>query len=520
MNNQVSAPLSLSLSLSLSMDSKVEMFFIPNVIGRGHILSAIDTARLFAAQGAKITIIVTPAYAQLFQKTIERDQSRGHDINFHIFKLPTSDFGLPDGCETLLAASAGIMAKLFMAFEKLHEPIEQLVRERRPDCIVSDMFHPWTADLGARLGIPRFLYYVTGLFPLCCEESLRRYAPHDKVNSDSETFALPGLPDDNIIFTKSKIPYWFKDKGTGYGQLVDEVIKSELKSYGVIVNSFYELEPAYAEYFKNEMGRKLWLVGPVYLFNKADEEKAERGEKNSIDEAAILKWLDSKQPKSVLYVSFGSQSSMAPEQFLELAHALEASGCPFIWVARDMLEYGQEEKEKKEGNENRGKKLPEGFEERMTKSGQGLILKKWAPQLLILEHANIGGFLTHSGWNSTIEGIGAGVPMITWPFIAEQFFTESLVVDVLKVGIRAGNEEWSSYIWEPKLTVTREKVEAAVKWLMGGGGGDEVEEMRRRVKQLSEKAKKAIDHGGSSNADVIALINELKSHRTNFANNL
>ncbi|KAI8032719.1 PI-PLC X domain-containing protein [Camellia lanceoleosa] len=178
--------------------------------------------RTFSAQGAKVTIIITPAYAQLFQKTIERDQSLGHDINFHIFKLPTSDFGLPDGCETLLAASAGIIAKLFMAFEKLHEPIEQLLRERRPDCIVSDMFHPWTADLGARLGIPRFLFYVTGLFSLCCEESIRRYAPHDKVNSDAETFALPGLPDDNIVFTKSKIPYWFKEKGTGYGQLLDE----------------------------------------------------------------------------------------------------------------------------------------------------------------------------------------------------------------------------------------------------------------------------------------------------------
>ncbi|THG13924.1 hypothetical protein TEA_005951 [Camellia sinensis var. sinensis] len=71
-------------------------------------------------------------------------------------------------------------------------------KRRRPDCIVSDMFHPWTADLGARLGIPRFLFYVT------------------------ETFALPGLPDDNIIFTKRKIPYWFKEKGTGYGQIIDE----------------------------------------------------------------------------------------------------------------------------------------------------------------------------------------------------------------------------------------------------------------------------------------------------------
>ncbi|KAI8014118.1 UDP-glycosyltransferase 73B3 [Camellia lanceoleosa] len=145
-----------------------------------------------------------------------------------------------------------------------------------------------------------------GLFSLCSEESIRRYAPHDKVNSDAETFALPGLPNDNIIFTKRKIPYWFKEKGTSYGQFIDEVLKSELKSYGVIVNSFYELEPVYAEYFKNEMGRKLCLGGPVCLFNKAFEEKAERGTKNSIDGYTILKCLDSKQPKSVLYVSFGS----------------------------------------------------------------------------------------------------------------------------------------------------------------------------------------------------------------------
>ncbi|KAL7248574.1 hypothetical protein ACSBR2_003334 [Camellia fascicularis] len=149
----------------------------------------------------------------------------------------------------------------------------------------------------------------------------------------------------------------------------------------------------------------------------------------------------------------------------------------------------------------------------MTKSGQGLLVKSWAPQLLILEHANIGGHLTHCGWNSTIEGIGAGVPMITWPLVAEQFFNESIVVDVLKTGIRVGNEEWLSYIWEPKVTVTREKVEAAVKWLMAGNGGDEVDEMRRRAKEVSEKAKKAVDHGGSSNADAIALINELKSRR-------
>ncbi|KAL7265576.1 hypothetical protein ACSBR1_003370 [Camellia fascicularis] len=347
-------------------DKKVEMFFLPWIMARGHMIPVIDAARIFAAHGAKVTIITTPGYAQLFQKPIEGDQSLGHDISFHTFKLPTAEFGLPDGCENLLHGSVGIMEKIYLAVhraaneqsraepsralvclglfikilttlavQKLQEPIEQLVRERRPNCIVSHMFHPWTADLGARLGIPRILFYVTGLYPLCCEENLRRYAPHDKVNSDTETFALPGLPDDNLIFTKKKIPFWFKDKGTGWGQFLDMVIESELKSYGVMVNSFYGMESAYAEYFKNEMGRKLWLVGPVFLVNNEVEQKAETGQKNSIDGGTVLNWLDSKEPKSVLYVSFGSLVSMHPEQFLELAHGLEASGCPFIWVARD-----------------------------------------------------------------------------------------------------------------------------------------------------------------------------------------
>ncbi|CAL5388781.1 unnamed protein product [Camellia sinensis] len=363
-------------------DKKAEMLFLPWIMARGHMIPVIDAARIFA----------TPGYAQLFQKPIEGDQSLGHDISFHTFKLPTAEFGLPDGCENLLHGSVGMMEKIYLAVQKLQEPIQQLVRERRPDCIVSDMFHPWTAHLGARLGIPRILFYVTVvfLFPLCCEENLRRYAPHDKANCDTETFALPGLPDDNLIFTKKKTPFWFKDKGTGWGQFLDMVIESELKSYGVMVNSFYDMEPAYAEYFKDEMGRKLWLLGPVFLFNNEVEQKAERGPKNSIEGGTVLNWLDSKGTKSVLYVSFGSLVSMHPEQFLEPAHGLEASSCPFIWVARDESEFGQE---KKEGGGNGGRKFPEGFEERMTKSGQGLIVKSWAPQLLILEHANIGRVL-------------------------------------------------------------------------------------------------------------------------------
>ncbi|GMP51267.1 hypothetical protein CsSME_00017558 [Camellia sinensis var. sinensis] len=155
-----------------SNDGKVEMFFLPWIVQRGHMIPAIDTARVFAAHGAKVTIITTPGYAQLFQKSIERDQSLGHEISFHTFKLPTAEFGLPEGCENLLAGSLGMMEKLCLAIQKLQQPIEQFIRERRPDCIVSDMFHPWTADVGARLAVPRFLLYVTGLFSLSLSLSL------------------------------------------------------------------------------------------------------------------------------------------------------------------------------------------------------------------------------------------------------------------------------------------------------------------------------------------------------------
>ncbi|GMP59088.1 hypothetical protein CsSME_00022511 [Camellia sinensis var. sinensis] len=262
------------------------------------------------------------------------------------------------------------------------------------------------------------------------------------VDSDNATFALPGLPNPNhnIEFTRLKTQSWLTTEPKG-AKVFEAIVDAELKSHGVIINSCYDLEAPYAEYFKNDMGRKLWLVGPVYLFNKNYEEKAQRGENNSIDGATILNWLDSKEPKSVLYVSFGSQVRMAPKQFFVLAEALEASGHSFIWVATYMPESGEHE----EGSGRRV--LPEGFEERMTISGKGLIVRSWAPQLLILEHRAVGGFMTHCGWNSTVEGICACLPMITWPLAAEQFFIESLVVDVLKTGIRVGNEEWMSLHW-------------------------------------------------------------------------
>ena len=109
-------------------------------------------------------------------------------------------------------------------------------------------------------------------------------------------------------------------------------MESELRSYGVVVNNFYELEPAYAEHYKKVIGRKAWHIGLVSLCNKEVEDKAKRGKEASIDEHECLKWLATRKPNSVVYVCFGSIANFSDSQLMKIAMGLKASGQQFIWL--------------------------------------------------------------------------------------------------------------------------------------------------------------------------------------------
>ncbi|KAK9286767.1 hypothetical protein L1049_015171 [Liquidambar formosana] len=477
-----------------SKSPKLEIFFFPYV-GGGHQIPMTDLARLFASHGVKSTILITPSNTLLFQKSIQRDQQSGHDINLHPLKLPP---GEPDIADVTMSAAPLTDTSI------LRDPLHLLLQEIQPDCIVVDMFHLWAVDVVDGLGIPRIAFGGNGCFFSSAFDSIIRHTPHEKVDSDYDPFVVPGLPD-RIEMTRSQLPPMVRNNSTGFG---DMMAKLEQGSFGFVVNSFYELEPAYVDYFKKEMGKKAWLVGPVSVCNRNVEDKAERGQKASIDEHSCLSWLNSKEPNSVLYISFGSVARLAPQQLLEIAYGLKESDHPFIWVVGKIL--------KSSGIDGGGggeeeNWLPDGFEKRMMESNKGLIIRGWAPQLLILEHPATGGFMTHCGWNSTTEGVSAGVPMITWPLGAEQFFNEKLITDVLRIGVKVGSVDWVSWNSKQEVSVGREKVKEVVERLMGGG--DEAAEMRKRARELGEKAKRAVEEGGSSYADAEALIEELKSRR-------
>lgn len=478
------------------MDTEIDelhVIFFP-LMAQGHILPTLDMVRLFAARSVKTTIVTTPHNAPLFTKTIEKTQNSPSKITLEFIKFPAKEVGLPEGLENLDSVTTQeLHRKFFDALSLLQQPLEDLIQKLRPHALVADMFFPWATDTASKYGIPRLIFHGTSFLSMCAMECIKKHKPHKSVSSDTEPFVLPGLPD-QIKLTRLQLSDdlrlgWEND----FTRLLSRAGEAEKRSFGMLVNSFYELEPRYVDHYRNVIGRKAWHIGPLSLCNKDPEEKAQRGgtvKAPSIDEHECLKWLASKQPNSVVYVCFGTVSKFPPSQLQEIASGLEASGQQFIWVVRQ----GKDDHE--------AEWLPEGYEKRM--EGKGLIIRGWAPQVLILDHEAVGGFVTHCGWNSALEGISAGLPMVTWPVFAEQFYNEKLITDVLKIGVGVGVQQWVRLVGD---RIKREALEKAVKEIMVG---ERAEEMRSRAKVLGEMARRAVEEGGSSYSDLGALIEELR----------
>lgn len=475
-----------------SETNSVHVIFFP-LMAQGHLLPIIDTAKLFAQRGVRTTIITTPLNVPLFTKAIEKSQSSIFQISLKIVQFPAKEVGLSEGVENLdLVNSQDDNWKFFKAISMLEQPLDDLLRELRPDGLVADVFFPWATDIASKYGIPRLVFHGTSFFSMCALDSVMRHHPYKNVSSDTEPFVLPGLPD-KIELIRTQMP---ENLLLGLQNDVTRILQrakdAEEGSHGIIVNSFYELESAYVDHYRNVMGKKAWHIGPVSLCNENAEDKAQRGKMAFIDEHYCLKWLNSKKPNSIVYVCFGTTSRFSASQLHEIAMGLEASGQEFIWVVR-----------KKKGEEDENEEwVPEGFEKRM--EGKGLIIRGWAPQVMILDHKSVGGFVTHCGWNSALEGISAGLPMVTWPIFAEQFYNEKLITEVLRTGVSVGALKWVRMVGD---YIEREQIEKAVKEIMIG---ERAEEFRSRAKSIGEMARRAVEKGGSSYSDLSSLIELFK----------
>ncbi|RVX11993.1 UDP-glycosyltransferase 73C3 [Vitis vinifera] len=274
---------------------------------------------------------------------------------------------------------------------------------------------------------------------------------HESI-SKLETFLVPGLPD-QIELTKAQLPESLNPDSSDLTGILNQMRASESIADGIVVNTYEELEPRYVKEYKRIKGDKVWCIGPVSACNKLNLDKAERGKKALVDENQCLRWLDSWEPNSVVYACLGSISGLTALQLIELGLGLEASNRPFIWVIRG----GEKSKELERWI------LEEGFEERT--EGRGLLIRGWAPQMLILSHPSIG------------------------------FINEKLVVQILGIGVSVGVESAVTWGMEEKFGVVmkREDVMKAIDEVMDKGEGGE--KRRKRARELGEMAKKAIEEG-------------------------
>ncbi|KAF5784096.1 hypothetical protein HanRHA438_Chr11g0527391 [Helianthus annuus] len=305
-------------------------FVLFPLMAQGHMIPMVDMARILAQRGAMVTIITSPVNASRFKSVVNRAFESGLKMKILELQLPLAEVGLPEGCENFdLLPSFAHIVNMVLAMNMLEEPAENMLKVLcpPPSCIISDGCFPWTNDVAKRLNIPRAVFYGPGCFAFLCIHIVTSTNILDEIDSDSEYFVMPGLPD-RIEVTKRQTSTWGRGDTIESTKVFERMVKAEKDAIGIVVNSFEELEPKYVEEFAKVKDKKVWCVGPVSLCNESFQDRAERGNKAAINAHDCLKWLDSREPGSLVYVCLGSLSYASTEQAIELGLGLESSNIP------------------------------------------------------------------------------------------------------------------------------------------------------------------------------------------------
>ncbi|GLJ48519.1 hypothetical protein SUGI_1023760 [Cryptomeria japonica] len=304
---------------------------------------------------------------------------------------------------------------------------------------------------------------------------------HPKVNDMIKSF--PSMaPLHSTLF-----PWMFgseAEKEKQFESLMD--LEKALEADWILFNSFNLLEESAIKEYPQK-GVVVCPIGPLISLNIL-EGKSRGPHKAALwaEDVECLDWLDRQAPQSVIYAAFGSLTLLNEKQLQELASGLEATGRPFLWVVRFDLMDGTTGA------------LPSGFVERVGDRG---CFVSWAPQLSVLSHAAIACFVTHCGWNSTLESISMGVPMLSWPYFADQFINCSYIVNEWKIGFQlTGNTEG---------IIEKREIQDAVERLLVGEEGCEI---KNRVSLLKDGARAAVREGGSSYVNYKLFIQTMKSN--------
>ncbi|KAG6509660.1 UDP-glycosyltransferase 83A1-like [Zingiber officinale] len=441
---------------------------------QGHVIPLMEVCNCLVDHGFKVTFVNTEFNHKRLLAALSTESTMEH---IALVSVPDglgpeedrSDHG------SLTEAIVNVMPRCF-----LEELIEKSNETEDPmTCMLVDDSMGWALEIGRKKGLRSAAFWPASAQLLATFLSIPELVSRGVIDGDGtpipehETFQLgPGMP-----FINASHLVWNRYGDDRTKKLIFNHIVNNNRTIDVpefiICNSFKELEEPTFRY-----NPKILPIGPLVTSLRPNRAVANFWP----EDAACLSWLDEQQPGSVVYVAFGSFTIFGRRQFQEFALGLEATGRPFLWVVRPDL------------TGDSADAYPDGFKERVGDRGK---IVAWAPQQKVLAHPSVACFVSHCGWNSTMEGVRNGKLFLCWPYFADQFLNQNYICDDWKVGLRMTPDESG--------IVKREQVKSKVEELLSN------EEMRARASMLKENAQRNINEGGASFENLKTFMDAFKA---------
>ncbi|VVA98819.1 unnamed protein product [Arabis nemorensis] len=480
----------------------MELFFIPSP-GDGHLRPLVEVAKLLVDREdhLSVTIVIIPPMhgfgtGNSSSYIASLSTASEHRLRYNVLsvaKKPKSD---DDPKTSFLSYIESFKPQIRATVEKLTDPAQAESSPKLAGFVV-DMFCTGMIDLANEFGVPSYLFYTSNATFLGLQVHFQYLYDVEKLDvsdlKDSETTTELEIPSLTRPFPVKCIPSVMLNKE--WLPIILGQARRFQETKGILVNSFAELEPQAMKFFSG--GDR--PLPPVYPVGPVMNLKTNGSDSSDDKQSEILRWLDEQPSKSVVFLCFGSMGGFNEEQAKEIAVALERSGNRFLWSLRRAPPKGTIGPPGEFTNLD--EILPEGFLDRTKEIGK---IIGWAPQTAVLANPAIGGFVSHCGWNSTLESLWFGVPIATWPLYAEQQVNAFEMVEELGLAVEIRNSFRSDFMVAETEFMTAEEVERGIRCVM-----EQDSDVRERVKEMSEKSHVALMDGGSSNDALLKFIQDV-----------